>query len=690
MRKPWQIWLVFLLGLAVVVPTMGWLTVKTIQLDRLRETDRYETELARREAELQERISSALYRMDLKMLPLVAQEAARPYYFYDSFYQVPQPGWANFPARQPALKDSDLNGRASVDSPAADNIPSPLLFSPPEFVLLHFQIGPNQSVTSPQRPVGKTNDLARFDFGVSQAAIDASELRLRKASQIFSYDDLLKECPTVELPQIVDLNQGLQQGSGQGRQSVYNVPAIEKLSQQIADHQGDLGGPDNRPMQTGVGNKYQVQQSRGTSRVNTEFNRRLDSTRGFADQQWASNNLMDNALAVGNGLFSNPETPNSVAIREGVMQPRWVGDNLVLLRRVNGIETPRVQGCWLDWPAIESALRREVADLLPVVEFQPIRADSELKLGTALTTIPVQLVVDSASLMPFLAIDSGSAGQPVSGLWLSLWVAWIGLALAAMASAILLYGVIQLSERRATFVSAVTHELRTPLTTFRMYAEMLAEQMVPPDKQQEYAHTLRVQADRLSQLVENVLQFARLEKGGTVNPSQRIEVGELFDRFAPRLIERAREADMDLSIHFDPAVQETSIETQPAAIEQIFFNLVDNACKYAKSSADARIEIGGDLSHNRIRFEVRDFGPGVAPQYRKRMFLAFSKSDQDAANTAAGVGLGLALCRRMASELGGNLFLQETRSQPSQPNGATFVLELPILPKRSLAPFSGI
>ena len=72
MRKPWQIWLAFLLSLAVVLPAMAWLTYKTIQLDALRENDRAETELARREAELQERISSALYRMDLKLLPLVA------------------------------------------------------------------------------------------------------------------------------------------------------------------------------------------------------------------------------------------------------------------------------------------------------------------------------------------------------------------------------------------------------------------------------------------------------------------------------------------------------------------------------------------------------------------------------------------------------------------------------------------
>ena len=85
MRRPWQIWILFFFGLAIVIPGMGWLTIMTIRLDQSRENDRRETEFARQEAELQERVSSALYRMDLKILPLIAREAARPSYSYESF-----------------------------------------------------------------------------------------------------------------------------------------------------------------------------------------------------------------------------------------------------------------------------------------------------------------------------------------------------------------------------------------------------------------------------------------------------------------------------------------------------------------------------------------------------------------------------------------------------------------------------
>ncbi len=91
MSKPWHIWLAFSLCLVAVFAAMLWLSFQTVRLDALRETDRTETEIARREAELQERISSALYRMDLKLLPLVAGEAARPYYFYQPFFEVTNP-----------------------------------------------------------------------------------------------------------------------------------------------------------------------------------------------------------------------------------------------------------------------------------------------------------------------------------------------------------------------------------------------------------------------------------------------------------------------------------------------------------------------------------------------------------------------------------------------------------------------
>ena len=103
--------------------------------------------------------------------------------------------------------------------------------------------------------------------------------------------------------------------------------------------------------------------------------------------------------------------------------------------------------------------------------------------------------------------------------------------LAISAVGFTLRSTMALGERRARFASAVTHELRTPLTTFRMYSEMLADDMVKdPAQRATYLSTLRSEADRLSRLVENVLCFARLEDGRYRGRRERVAVSDLLER----------------------------------------------------------------------------------------------------------------------------------------------------------------
>jgi signal transduction histidine kinase len=230
----------------------------------------------------------------------------------------------------------------------------------------------------------------------------------------------------------------------------------------------------------------------------------------------------------------------------------------------------------------------------------------------------------------------------------------------------------RLSERRASFVSAVTYELRTPLTTFRMYADMLVEGMVPDEaRRQKYLGTLRTEADRLGHLVENVLAYARLERGRQRRTPQRAQVHELISQWQTRLQDRAARDGMQLQTALSPEVSERWLKTDASAVEQILFNLVDNACKYAGAATDKRIELSVTLEGGLVRFRVRDFGPGVDAQTASRLFKPFRKSAQAAANSAPGVGLGLSLCRQLARAMGGEL-----RFAGAAP-GASFEFELP-------------
>jgi signal transduction histidine kinase len=244
-----------------------------------------------------------------------------------------------------------------------------------------------------------------------------------------------------------------------------------------------------------------------------------------------------------------------------------------------------------------------------------------------------------------------------------------------VAVAVLLQGTLSLSERRAAFVSAVTHELRTPLTTFKMYSEMLAGGMVPDAARREYLGTLCAEANRVNHLVENVLSYARLERGSARSRIEKVTVRDLLQRVKPRLVQRAEQAGMTLQEDADFRALNSVVSVDVAAVEQILFNLVDNACKYAAPTASERIvHLEAFPENGRFAMvRVRDHGRGISAEAARRLFQPFNKSADEAARTAPGVGLGLALCRRLGRSLGGDL-----RFNGAVTGGACFELLLPL------------
>lgn len=221
-------------------------------------------------------------------------------------------------------------------------------------------------------------------------------------------------------------------------------------------------------------------------------------------------------------------------------------------------------------------------------------------------------------------------------------------------------------------MSSVTHELRTPLTTFRLYSEMLLEGMVrDEEKKQDYLRTMFSESERLNHLVENVLSYAQIEKGNARSKVERLKVGDLVKRMRPVLQRRVDQENAALSIELDDDLAE--IKTDITAVEQILFNLIDNACKYGlPESGGGHVTLKVMRKSGRFVFEVCDEGRGIAGSERRRLFRAFHKSALDAAHDKPGVGLGLALCRRLARALGGDLKLGKKAGE-----GTCFVLRLP-------------
>jgi signal transduction histidine kinase len=254
----------------------------------------------------------------------------------------------------------------------------------------------------------------------------------------------------------------------------------------------------------------------------------------------------------------------------------------------------------------------------------------------------------------------------------ALTAGWIAVLCAIAAVALLVRGIMRLSERRASFVSAVTHELRTPLTTFQLYADLLQSGAVKEEQRGHYFQTLHREARRLSHLVENVLAFSRIEKGSARATPTTLRADELVRPMLERLDDRLREAGLHLICDLADPAWSARVAADPAAVEHVLFTLIDNAAKYAAGSSPAEVELRAQPTGRTLEILVRDHGPGIPPAERRRVFRPFHKSAAAAAESRPGVGLGLSLSRRLARAGRGELRLLP------DPDGACFALALPL------------
>jgi signal transduction histidine kinase len=175
-----------------------------------------------------------------------------------------------------------------------------------------------------------------------------------------------------------------------------------------------------------------------------------------------------------------------------------------------------------------------------------------------------------------------------------------------------------------------------------------------------YLSTLRTEADRLMHLVENVLAYARLERGRIDRRVAPMSVSALVHKAESRLVARCSQVGLRLSTEIADPAGRAEVLADSTAVEQILFNLVDNACKYATTASDRTLTLSAEIVGKRVAIRLRDHGPGIAPHERSKLFRPFHKSAHEAALSAPGVGLGLALSRRLARAMGGDLILDRS------------------------------
>ncbi len=665
MKRPTSIWLTFLLFLALGLGAMGWMTHLVLKYDAAQNK-------ATAEAQMEENVRLALWRMDSVLAPIVSQENARPYFEYSAVF----PAERAYTRMYTELKSGDVL------------VPSPLLRgstnyaanrSASPFVLLHFQLAPDGAITSPQAPIGEVKKIAEARYSTS-ADIAAAAVRLEQVRKIVAEheEQLAVFLPVPPTAEEWGNNKLRVNSNGQIGAANYNGGTIANGTISINPNRDPANNTVAQMAANGraYNNSYAPQQQGLSQQPDPDQQKAIQQLRGqqeFAVRAQTVDNNNDLYIGNNSGYLYGP------GVSAGVMKPFWADASTLLLARkvtING--AIYYQGCLLDWAAIRPWLIGSTADLVPQADLLPDlaadRASPTDKQPRMLATIPARLMVNPAALGQAGAEPSFIAALiALSPLHVTLTIAWAGVILASAAVAVLLRGVISLSQRRAGFVSAVTHELRTPLTTLRMYTEMLADGMVSdPEKQAAYHKTLRAEANRLGHLVDNVLLYSRLERSTRDAKVEAAPLADLLDRLVPRLTDRAAQAGMTLELSANDSVRNCQIRANLLSVEQILFNLVDNACKYASAAPDKRIELTIERAGERIKIKVRDHGPGLDVASRAKLFEPFSKSVNEAANSAPGLGLGLALSRRLAANMGADLRLDETVR-----NGAGFVLKVP-------------
>jgi signal transduction histidine kinase len=235
---------------------------------------------------------------------------------------------------------------------------------------------------------------------------------------------------------------------------------------------------------------------------------------------------------------------------------------------------------------------------------------------------------------------------------------------SALAVVVVIFQTDRLARQRGRFAASAAHELKTPLASLRLYSEMLSEGLGRPEQSKVYASRVAAESGRLGRVVSNMLDLARLERGGQIANPQPGDLGAAVFGCIDRLRPNLEESGLAIDLEIEEGLPTANFDDD--ALCQIIDNLLDNAEKYTREQPERLADVTVRTATDGIEVRVGDNGPGIQGISHRALFKPFQRPAGD--DAPAGLALGLALARSLARAQGGDLVLAD-----EQATGATFV-----------------
>jgi signal transduction histidine kinase len=228
----------------------------------------------------------------------------------------------------------------------------------------------------------------------------------------------------------------------------------------------------------------------------------------------------------------------------------------------------------------------------------------------------------------------------------------------------------QSEQARRHLVAAASHDPRTPITSLRLPAEAVDDRVVDGDLRREYVIRMRTHINALGGLIDDLFELSRLEAGDIGWSLERVPLGELVSETVAAM--RVHAEIKGVAVRAEVPRELNAARANPEKLQRVLFNLIQNAIRHTPS--DGSVVVRAEAVAHAIEIEVSDTGDGIADDERELVFNAFYRSGDDAARTAAGAGLGLAVARAIVEAHGGRIWLpaatESTRVRFSLPVAA--------------------